>query len=183
VSGDRAYRVLLRAYPAPMRHAYGDEMAALVRDRRELDGEPAWRLWPSLLVDTARAAAPARADDVLGRHRDQIVGAIAAIAILAILSDGLVSSLPLVAVLATVALLVGRWRAPEGQAVRRASWRRWTAIGMVLLAGAAGAMVGVERELTEPEWVIAFWALLIGLFALGTGLATLVSTPRRTLSR
>ncbi|MGK2948631.1 MAG: hypothetical protein ACSLFP_08655 [Acidimicrobiales bacterium] len=99
---ERAYRLLLRAYPRSLRDAHGEEMVTLVRERAgDGDGEPWWRLWPALLSDTARGAT------------------------------------------STVAV---------------------------------GAMAAVDRELTEIEWALVFFAFVAGLFLTATGLALLAGS-------
>ena len=61
--GARLYRLLLRAYPAAWREAYGDEMLAFFRDRAR---EPRWvgrraAFWLHILADVAASAPAARA--------------------------------------------------------------------------------------------------------------------------
>lgn len=66
VISNRLYRLLLAAYPAEFRHAYGAQMAQVFRDRcREEQGRRAagggsrtglWRVWMETILDLARTA-------------------------------------------------------------------------------------------------------------------------------
>ena len=109
ISAQRAYRVLLRAYPADFRARYGREMTLLFRDqltaRRRADdaGNPttALRFWLAVLGDVACSAPALRAESVrarwhtlLGRSSDRathfhrrgdIMSAKGAVAVLAML--------------------------------------------------------------------------------------------------
>lgn len=65
----RTYRLLLRAYPATFRAAYGGEMERLFRDqlrdhRRGTPacGRPGQRFWPAVLWDVVRSAPALRLD-------------------------------------------------------------------------------------------------------------------------
>ena len=60
----RVYRVLLRLFPASFREEYGDEMAAIVRERRQQARGPSAvaRLWASIGVDVVASAVGAHAD-------------------------------------------------------------------------------------------------------------------------
>jgi hypothetical protein len=66
-AADRVYGVLLRAYPAAFREAYGGEMALLFRDRRRDEGGGAG-FWAETVADVARSAFPLRVETLRGRH-------------------------------------------------------------------------------------------------------------------
>jgi hypothetical protein len=66
-AADRLYGVLLRAYPAAFREAYGGEMALLFRDRRRDEGAGP-RFWLEMTVDLARSALPLRVEAMRGRR-------------------------------------------------------------------------------------------------------------------
>lgn len=57
---ERTYRLLLRAYPADFRAAYGREMTLLFRDRRREVGAASARLWVEMTWDVARSAPALR---------------------------------------------------------------------------------------------------------------------------
>ena len=59
-AADRVYRLLLRAYPAAFRAAYGREMALVFRDRRRAPGARGIRFWTEMVWDVARSAPPLR---------------------------------------------------------------------------------------------------------------------------
>jgi hypothetical protein len=64
---DRVYALLLRAYPARFRAAYGREMLLVVRDQRRERGPGGAGLWLEILLDVARSAPPLRLDDARAR--------------------------------------------------------------------------------------------------------------------
>lgn len=55
-AAERAYRLLLRAYPAGFRADYGYQMAVVFRDRLHEAGARPVRFWAAMLVDVARSA-------------------------------------------------------------------------------------------------------------------------------
>ncbi len=64
---DRVYGILLRAYPAEFRAAFGAEMTTAFRDRRrEMRAKPV-RFWLSMMLDVARSAPAMRIDASAGR--------------------------------------------------------------------------------------------------------------------
>lgn len=175
---ERAYRMLLLAYPRSMRDAHGEEMVALVQDRAG-DGEPWWRLWPALMSDTARGATSTHWEQLMTTHRSIVLGVIGAIAALAAVSDGPRGALPVLIVAAVATVLVLRWRPPVRDASGPSgSWQRWGAGGVVLLAVAVGAMAVVNREFTEIEWAMVFFTFVAGLFLTATGIAMLAGSRR-----
>jgi hypothetical protein len=66
-AAERVYGVLLRAYPAAFREAFGGEMALLFRDRRRTEGAGP-RFWLEMMVDLARSALPLRVEALRGRR-------------------------------------------------------------------------------------------------------------------
>jgi hypothetical protein len=59
---ERAYRLLLRAYPASFRAAYGREMLLVFRDRRREPDARGLRFWREILSDVAHSAPALRLD-------------------------------------------------------------------------------------------------------------------------
>jgi hypothetical protein len=64
---DRLYALLLRAYPARFRAAYGREMLLVVREQHRDRTRSVAAFWFELLLDVARSAPPLRLDDVRQR--------------------------------------------------------------------------------------------------------------------
>lgn len=173
---ERAYRLLLRAYPRALRDAHGDEMVSLVQARVG-DGEPWWRLWPALLSDTARGATSCHWEHLMTTHRSIVLGVIGAVAALAAISDGPRTALPVIVIAAVAIVFVLRWRSPVRDSNAPIhSWRRWGAGGVVLLASAVSAMALIDREFTEIEWAVVFLTFVAGLFLTATGLALLAGS-------
>lgn len=65
-AAERTYAMLLRAYPAAFRVAYGREMLLVFRDQRR-EGARGPAFWAATLWDIVRSAPPERAD-ALRRH-------------------------------------------------------------------------------------------------------------------
>ena len=59
-AADRAYAVLLRAYPSHFRAAYGQEMARVFRDCRREDRGRGVRFWLAMVWDVAQSAPRVR---------------------------------------------------------------------------------------------------------------------------
>ena len=59
-AAERAYRLLLRAYPAAFRAAYGREMTQLFNDRRRDASSARGQFWAAMLADVARSAPTMR---------------------------------------------------------------------------------------------------------------------------
>lgn len=173
---ERAYRLLLRAYPRALRNAHGEEMVSLVEDRAG-DGEPWWRLWPALLSDTARGATSSHWEHLMTTHRAIVLGIIGAVATLAAISDGPLTALPVLIIAAVAIAFVLRWRPPvRDPDAPTHSWRRWGGGGVALLACAVSAMALIDREFTEIEWAVVFLTFVAGLFLTATGLALLAGS-------
>ena len=179
----RAYRLLLVAYPRSLRREHGDEMVLLVGDRQRLDGEPVWRLWPSLLTDTAKGAVVTRWENLMSTNRAIVLGLLAAIAVLAALSDGPRTAIPVILATAIAARLVVRSRSPQAavpaSAPTERGWRRWLTVGGGLFAFAVLQLVlAGSGEMREWQWPIFFFSLMGGIFALATGAILLASSRR-----
>lgn len=67
-AAERAYSLLLRAYPAAFRAAFGREMRLAFRDARR-DGRRGVVWWGELVLDVARSAPPLHAEQVRARLR------------------------------------------------------------------------------------------------------------------
>jgi hypothetical protein len=61
------YRVLMRAYPARFRAAYGREMALAFRDRRREPGAKGVGFWAELVWDVVRSAPALRVEELHAR--------------------------------------------------------------------------------------------------------------------
>ena len=72
---ERIYRTLLHLYPRDLREEFGDAMVEFFRDRVARAGRQRGRrflfLWPSVLIDIARNALPARVDSI-GRSLQRV---------------------------------------------------------------------------------------------------------------
>ena len=156
-------------------------MSALVGDRRTIDREPLWQLWPSLLHDTAQAAVISRWENLMSTRRAIVLGLLATIAVLALLSSGPIGAAPVLLVLAVLALVVTRQRRPVPTA--RRSWLKWFVPGIVLVVTGFGyAAIQRGDEFSELEWLVFFFGSLTGIFATATGLIVLVGDRRRSVS-
>ena len=66
-AADRAYRVLLRAYPASFRAAYGREMSLAFREWRREHHTSDARFWCAIVLDVVRSAPALRLDALRAR--------------------------------------------------------------------------------------------------------------------
>ena len=149
--GERVFRILLLAYPADFRRAFGEEMRVLFNDARRESRSPV-RLWGDVVWDVARSASRLRLDAL--RSRDETY-----------LKEG--SMKPM----AILAVLVGVFEALGGGAEALAGGRAGD--GMSLLAGGlgliAGAMLiaaGISLLRRLPKARLAGGAALIALVAM-----------------
>lgn len=62
-AAERAYRLLLRAFPAGFREEYGREMAQLFNDRRREERARPTRFWLAILMDVAQSAPTLRVEE------------------------------------------------------------------------------------------------------------------------
>jgi len=86
---DRAYRLILRAYPAAFRAAYGREMALLFRDLRHGPGGRGIRFWAATAWDVARSAPALRLEAARARWTSTEEGEMMPMGILAIMIGAL----------------------------------------------------------------------------------------------
>jgi hypothetical protein len=170
----RAYWYLLRAYPPDLVREHGEEMIQLVRDRRTLGEEPWWRLWPSVLADTARCASAMRWERLMSAHRPPLAGMVASIALLAVLSDGLHAAAPVLLGCTLVVFAMFGVHLPAEVARPRRSWASWTVTGVTLLVGAISIAVARSADARELEWGLLMLGGFGGFFALSTGAVALV---------
>jgi hypothetical protein len=89
-AAERIYGLVLRAYPAAFRTAYGREMLMLFRDRRRevADADGGVRFWVEMLWDVARSAPALRLEALRARRDTDIPtegGTMKTMAILAVL--------------------------------------------------------------------------------------------------
>jgi hypothetical protein len=66
-AAERVYRLLLRAYPAAFRAAYGREMVLAFRDQRRETGASGVRFWAAVVWDVARSAPALRVEALRAR--------------------------------------------------------------------------------------------------------------------
>ncbi len=70
IAAERVYRLLLRAYPAEFRAAYGREMTQLFNDRRRDASTARAQFWAAMLADIARSAPAMRLEQWRARWSD-----------------------------------------------------------------------------------------------------------------
>lgn len=144
-AAERIYRLLLRAYPAAFRAAYGREMLMLFRDRlREVaDADGGVRFWVEMFWDVARSA-PALRLEALRARRDADIptegGTMKTMAILAVL----------IGAFETVNSLAEGW---AGGVVNRDAYSLTAgalgaAAGLVLLAAGVAMLLRSRRAAT-----------------------------------
>jgi hypothetical protein len=168
-------RVLLRLMPRSLRDEYGRDMVQLTLDRRTHSAEPAWRLWPALVSDTAVVIATTRLEQLVIPYRALILGVGLAIAAFAALSGDPIVGLVVAGLtgVAAVLLLRRRSRALAGgsDGSRTSAWAAWATLGALLCVGSVAAVVVAgDRELSAPAWLSVMATLLLGMTALATGL-------------
>ena len=66
-AAERVYTLLLRAYPAGFREAYGREMLQLFRDQSREAGARGMQFWSAILWDVARSAPGLQLESFRGR--------------------------------------------------------------------------------------------------------------------
>jgi hypothetical protein len=177
----RCYRVLVLAYPRATRRALGAEMVRLVDDRRRLDGEPRRRLWPALLADTLRAAPAQRWEVLVSTRRAQLFAGLVTLGVVAFLSDGLVTALPVLLAVAVAIGVVTRQGRPLAPPAHAGAWRPWALAAAACLLVALGTLAAAGgAELHPAAWVVFFVSVVGGIFCGCTGvlLALRRSAPR-----
>lgn len=171
--------------PRALREEYGPDMVQLALDRRTHSAEPAWRLWPSLVGDTAVVLVRTRTEQIMSSMRALAIGVLFAVATFAALSGD-----PLIAVgIAGLAVLLSGVLYVRGRrgsvvtpqlAAGTISWVAWVCVGAILCLGSFVAVaVAGDRELSAPAWMTVMGALLLGLTALATGLVLAVQRSSR----
>lgn len=134
-TGERAYSVLLRAYPAGFRARYGREMTLLFRDlRREGRGGPAW--WRELVLDVLRSAPRQRLEGLIPSTWE---AGMMAIAILTILVGAVVGAGALTEFVASILHPAGGGLSVTGSALGVAASVLLMGSGTALLRGSPGA--------------------------------------------
>jgi hypothetical protein len=181
-------RGLVCLMPRALRDEYGPDMVQLAIDRRMHSGEAAWRLWPSLLSDTAVVIARTRTEQLMTSMRALAVGVLLAVATFAALSGDLLIALGIagLGILLAGVLYARDRRAPAGSrhpAREPLSWVPWVVVGVLLcLASVATVAIAGDRELAAPAWIAVMGALLLGLTALATGLVLATQRSSRPVA-
>ena len=178
--GDRLYRMVLFAYPAPFRRRYGAEMTRTVRDLRRHRGTGRLALWARIGADVVTTAPRMRWENLMSKPTTISLTALLAVAVLA---AAVGSPLLLLLVAAVVAVLVvlsrrsGRSRPAVAGPASTAGWYRWVGAGAASFAIGAAVLVVDGDELSEPVWLAwaASWVLgsvlvLFGLVLVSTRL-------------
>jgi hypothetical protein len=135
-----------------------------------------------LLTDTAKGAVVTRWENLMSTNRAIVLGLLATIAVLAALSDGPRTAVPIILAVAIASRLVVRGRAPHAVVATSPTrgWRGWLATGGVLVAVAVGLVISAgDDELLEWQWMVMFGSLLGGIFATITA-GILYATARRS---
>ena len=89
-ASERAFRLLLRAYPRSFRNEYGREMTVCFRDQHKVAG--GIRFWTDVIWDVARSAPAQRLDALHSRQQrntQPIEGSMKTMSILAVLAGAL----------------------------------------------------------------------------------------------
>jgi hypothetical protein len=144
-AAERAYRLLLRAYPAGFRAAYGREMVLVFRDRRRERGATGARFWAEMVWDVARSAPALRLEAMRGRGGTDMhsgEGTMRTMAILAML----------IGALEAVGALAEGW--PGGFANGNGYWL--AGVVLMLVAGAMLLAAGIAMLRRTPG--AAGWA-------------------------
>jgi hypothetical protein len=181
-------RGLVRLMPRALRDEYGSDMVQLALDRLTHSGEAAWRLWPSLVGDTAVVIARTRTEQLMSSMRALAVGVLFAVATFAALSgDPLIALGIAVLAILLAGVLYARGRrdpaATPRPASEAASWVPWVCVGALLCLGSfVTVAVAGDRELSAPAWLAVMGALLLGLTAAATGLVLAVQQSSRPVA-
>jgi hypothetical protein len=173
--------------PRALRDEYGPDMVQLALDRLTHSGEAAWRLWPSLVGDTAVVIARTRTEQLMSSMRALAVGVLFAVATFAALSgDPLIALGIAVLGILLAGVLYARGRrdpATPRPASETMSWVPWVCVGALLCLGSVVTVaVAGDRELSAPAWLAVMGALLLGLTAVATGLVLAVQQSSRPVA-
>jgi uncharacterized membrane protein YhaH (DUF805 family) len=168
-----AYAALIRLYPRSFREDYGPDMEVLLR--RQLQDEPALRVWGRALLDVVLTVPPQHLEVLMSRP---------------VSSSSLYSGLGIVSLAAAGLLVATVGLSPVGLAVvvvlvalGAISWRRSHALSgsggnrgwTFLLAGVVGLAVTVlsvqgRDELASGPWTVFAIALVASVVLLVAGL-------------
>lgn len=172
---ERFSRALTYWLPRDLRDECGDDIVQLACDRRRYRQEPLWRLWPSLVGDTASSAVRFRLEEAMFPTRAVLGGLGLAFAAFAFLSGGLLIGL-LALVVVGVVLLRTEPARPSGRRAPR--WMPWAATGLVLSVASFAVVGFAEDEFSALEWTSVLGLLVLGLWALGTSAVIAVDARR-----
>lgn len=172
-AAERIYRLLLRAYPAAFRAAYGREMLMLFRDRlREVaDADGGVRFWVEMFWDVARSA-PALRLEALRARRDADIptegGTMKTMAILAVL----------IGAFETVNSLAEGW---AGGVVNRDAYSLTAgalgaAAGLVLLAAGVAMLLRSRRAATLARGAAVACVAVFAIVAVAAPRLSLLAT-------
>jgi uncharacterized iron-regulated membrane protein len=184
---ERAYALLLRAYPAEFRSAYGREMTSTFRDLLREAGTPGIGFWMGIVADVARSAPVLRAESLRARWAANLRpedGRMKTMGVLAVLIGlaqavnaaielnaggtagwpGLVVAMAIVTsvllVIAGVALLAGASSAPTFSKIAAVSW-----LALVVLVRAVHPWMSIFATLLA----VVFPLVLLAYVWMGRG--------------
>lgn len=169
-------RGLLLLVPQALRDEYGADMVQLTIDRRTHSAEPAWRLWPALVCDTAVVVASTRSEQLVIPYRALVLGLALAIAAFAVLSGDPLFGAAIAGAAGIVALALFARRRSSSTSDRpdagsRTAWVPWAVGGALLSAGALVVVAASgDQQLSAAAWMAVMGTLLFGMTALATGL-------------
>lgn len=145
-AAERVYRLLLRAYPAGFRAAYGHEMLLVFRDQRRERGATGARFWAEVVWDVARSAPALRLEAMRGHGGTDIHSGEGTMKTMAILTM-------LIGALEAVGALVEGW---AGGFV--ATGNGYWLAGVVLTVVAGGMLLAAGIAMLRRTPGAAAWA-------------------------
>ena len=172
---ERVSRALVRLLPRSFRDDFGEDVVQLACDRRRFGGEPLWRLWPSLVGDTASSAVRLRREEAMFPTRAVLAGFGLAFAVFAILSGGLLIGLPL---LVAGLVVVQRTQPSMPTGPRAPRWVPWGIVGLVLVVASFAVVATSDDEFTAVEWAAILGLMMLGLWSLGAALVIALDARR-----
>ena len=188
---ERAYGLLLRAYPPEFRAAFGREMTSTFRDLVRDSGTPAVRFWMEIISDVARTAPAQHADALrarwnLGDRMEErrmkpmgilavAIGLLQTVNALVELTHGDAAGMP--GLVVGLAVVVGLLLAFAGLALLRATPR---AAMLAQLAAVSWLVLVVVVRVVHP-WMSIFTTLLAIVFPIAL-LAFVWATRRRGMT-
>jgi hypothetical protein len=144
-AAERVYRLLLRAYPAGFRAAYGQEMLLVFRDQRRERGATGARFWAEVVWDVARSAPALRLEAMRGHGVTDMHSGEGTMKTMAILTM-------LIGALEAVSALV------EGWAGGFANGNGYWLAGVVLTVVAGGMLLAAGIAMLRRTSGAAAWA-------------------------